>query len=201
MKAVFQLRPSFSSCRSTWDPELLLTYIKGLLANEDLSLIHLSLKLTALMLLVSGQRGLVLHLLDIRNMSVSDSRVSFQIGDYLKTTRPSCHMSELLFETYTPDNFLCVHSARIHYLDRTKDIRDSISSLFLSTKPPIKTASTDTLRCWTQDLMAAAGIDLMVFSPHSTRCTSSSKAALKLPLATIFAYSWLVQGIYFCRIL
>ena len=35
--------------------------------------------------------------------------------------------------------------------------------------------------------MAAAGIDLTVFSPHSTRSASSSKAALKLPLATILS--------------
>ena len=35
--------------------------------------------------------------------------------------------------------------------------------------------------------MAAAGIDLTVFSPHSTMSTSSSKAALKLPLATILS--------------
>ena len=119
-----------------WKTAFMNLLIKGVLANEDLSLIHLSRKLTALMLLVSGQRGLVLLLLDIRNMSVSDSRVSFQIGDYLKTTRPSCHMSELLFETYTPDNFLCVHSARIHYLDRTLEVL--FQAFFLPLNPRLR---------------------------------------------------------------
>lgn len=37
-----------------------------------------------LMLLVSGQRGQTLHVLDIRNMILSDSSVSFSIGDFLK---------------------------------------------------------------------------------------------------------------------
>jgi hypothetical protein len=33
--------------------------------------------------------------------------------------------------------------------------------------------------------MSAAGVDLSIFSPHSTRAASSSKAATKLPLSTI----------------
>ena len=77
MRAVFQQRPSFSRCQSTWDPDLILNYIKSLGLNENLSTILLTKKLTMLMLLVSGQRGQVLHLLDIRNMILSDSRVSF----------------------------------------------------------------------------------------------------------------------------
>ncbi|MPC41864.1 hypothetical protein E2C01_035471 [Portunus trituberculatus] len=35
--------------------------------------------------------------------------------------------------------------------------------------------------------MQAAGIDLTIFSPHSTRSASTSKAALKLPLSTILS--------------
>ncbi|MPC46370.1 hypothetical protein E2C01_040089 [Portunus trituberculatus] len=35
--------------------------------------------------------------------------------------------------------------------------------------------------------MQSAGIDLNIFSPHSTRSASTSKAALKLPLATVIS--------------
>ncbi|MPC98110.1 hypothetical protein E2C01_093462 [Portunus trituberculatus] len=35
--------------------------------------------------------------------------------------------------------------------------------------------------------MRSAGIDLSIFSSHSTRSASTSKAALKLPLATIIS--------------
>jgi len=94
-------------------------------------------------------------------------------------------MSELVFETYVPDNRLCVCTTIVTYLERTKDIRGTITRFFLTTKPPIKMASQDTLRRWTRDIMADVGIDLSIFSPHSTRSASSSKAALKLPLSTI----------------
>ena len=165
----------------------MLTYIKRLGPNDCLSIIQLSKKLTVLMLLISGQRGQVLHLLDIRNMVISDSRVSFSIGDLLKSFRPVSHLSELSFEAYAPDERLCVYAAILHYLERTKDIRGQISRFFLTTKPPIKMASRDTLRRWTRDFMGAAGIDLTLFSPHSTRSASSSKAALRLPFSTILA--------------
>ena len=88
MKAVFQERPSFPRYYTTWDPDIVLTHIRSLGPNEGLSLIQLSKKLVMLMLLVSGQRGQSLHLLDTINMTVTSSEVSFCIGDLLKTSRP-----------------------------------------------------------------------------------------------------------------
>ena len=184
MRGVFQERPSLSRCRITWDPELVLDYIKSLGLNESLSLIELSWKLVILMLLASGQWGQALHLLDIRNMSVSGSRVTFRTGDVLKTTRPGDHMSELAFEAYVPDHLICVFSSVIAYLDRTSEIRGAITRVFLTSKSPVCSASRDTLRC-TRDIMRVAGIDVSIFSPHSTRSAFTSKAALKVPLATI----------------
>lgn len=187
MRAVFQERPAFSHCQCTWDPELVLNYLKSLGPDERLSLIQLSRKLTALMLLVSGQRGQVLSFLDIRNMSISDSMIVFRIGDLLKTSRPGCHISELCFEKYSADQLICVYTTIVNYLERTKDSRGSITGLLLTTKPPIKVASQDTLRRWVREVMGAAGIDLTNFSPHSTRSAASSKAALRLPLSSILS--------------
>lgn len=62
-----------------------------------------------LMLLVSGQRGQTLYLLDIRNMVLSDSSVSFSIGDLKKNSRPGNHFSQLVFEAYTSDKTLCCY--------------------------------------------------------------------------------------------
>lgn len=137
------------------------------------------------MLLVSGQRGQTLHVLDIRNMSGWPSRVSFRIGDLLKTSRPGDHFSELYFDAYLPNKLLCVYTTILCYLRRTSNIRGNISSFFLTFRPPFKVASRDTLRRWTRDIMCSAGLDLNMFSPHSTRSSAASKAALSLPLSTI----------------
>lgn len=187
MKAIFQDRPSFPRCHTTWDPQLVLNYLMSLGPDNELPLIQLSGKVTVLMLLLSGQRGQTLHLLDTRNMTVSESRVTFRIGDPLKTSRPGAHMSELIFDAYPSDKKLCVVTSIVNYLDRTKYIRGTITRFFLTTKPPIKLASRDTLRRWTKSIMEAAGINLNIFSPHSTRSASTSKAALKLPLSTILS--------------
>ena len=109
----------------------------------------------------------------------------FRIGDLLKTSRPGCHISELSFERYSPDHLICVYTTILNYLERTKDSRGSITGLLLTTKPPIKVASQDTLWRWVREVMGAAGIDLTIFSPHSTRSAASSKAALRLPLFSI----------------
>ena len=69
MNAVFQMRPSFSRSRITWDPNLVLNHIDGLGQNEILSTIQLSRKLTMLMLLVSGQGGQEYVCLRIQGLS------------------------------------------------------------------------------------------------------------------------------------
>lgn len=53
-----------------------------------------------LILLISGQRGQTIHLLDTRNMTVSESRVSFRIGDPLNSSMAGDHVSEYSFEAY-----------------------------------------------------------------------------------------------------
>lgn len=199
LKAVFQERPSLPRCLTTWDPDVMLRYIKTLGPNSTLSFIQLSRKLTVLMLLLSGQRGQTLHSLDIRNMTISDSRVSFRIGDPLKTSRPGSHLTELGFMPYPLDKLLCVHTTIVNYLDRTIDIRGPITRFFLTTRPPFRMASRDTLRRWTRDMMEAAGIDLSIFSPHSTRSASTSKAALKLPLSTILSTAGWARESTFAR--
>ena len=95
MRAVYNLRPSFPKTGVTWDPQVVLTYLKTLVPVRKLSLKMLSHKLTMLLLLLTGQRGQSIHSLDIVNMTISTSSVSFRIADILKTSRPTSHTSEI----------------------------------------------------------------------------------------------------------
>lgn len=185
MKAVFQGRPALPRYNFTWDPQVVLDYIKTLGPNKHLPITQLSRKLVMLMLILSGQRCQTLHMLDVRNMSITPSKVVFTIGDLLKTSGPKRHLSHISFKAYAPDRRLCVHTALTHYLERTLEKRGKITSLFLTTTSYGKPASRDTIRRWAKDIMRGAGINLSIFSPHSTRSASSSKAAVSLPLSTI----------------
>ena len=93
----------------------MLNYLKSLGSDGHLSLIQLSRNLTALMLLFSGQRGQVLTFLDIRRMTFTDSTVVFRIGDLLKTSRPGYHNSELCFESYAPNQLICVYTTIVNF--------------------------------------------------------------------------------------
>lgn len=197
MKAVFQVKPALQRHHCTWDPEVVLNHIRSLGPNDNLSTIQLSRKLVVLMLLVSGQRGQTLLLLDIRNMHITNSRVSFGIGDLLKTSRPGHHLSNLVFTAYSPDSLLCVYTTILSYLKRTENKRGTITRFFVTSRPPIRLASRDTLRRWTRDILAASGIDLSLFVPHSTRSAATSKAALFLPLSTIMdTVGWSQQSTF-----
>ena len=185
MKACYNERPALPKNKITWDTDKMLVYLKSLSPSKKLSLESLTKKVTMLLLLLSGQRGQSIHLLDIRNMTLTKSSVTFRIGDPLKQTRPGKHIGEIAVKAYAPDRRLCLITALSSYIDLTKNLRGNETRLLLTHRKPYKGASIDTIRRWVRQTLLAAGIDLAIFSPHSTRAASSSKVATKLPIATI----------------
>lgn len=192
MKGIFHQKPALPRYSCTWDICTVLNYLRKLSPVKDISLELLSQKLLMLTLLLSGQRCQTIHLLDVRNMSLTYSRATFKIGDVTKTSGPGKHTEDITFLAYAPDRRLCTITVLKHYLERTLDIRGATKQLFLSTRKPHKAASKDTLRRWTKNALAASGIDLDIFKPHSTRAASTSFAAQsKLSLETIMrAGTW-----------
>lgn len=185
MKAVFNQRPALPRNTITWDIALVLDHIKSMLPSEQLHIHQLSQKLVVLMLILSGQRGQTIHMLDTADMTMTQDYVSFRVHSLLKTSRPGHHATELSFPSYPIDSKLCVVQTLRTYLSKTKPFRNNETRLFIATKPPYAAVSRDTIRRWTKQIMVASGIDMNVFTPHSTRSASTSKAASKLSLETI----------------
>ena len=77
LKGVFQSRPPKPKYTEVWDVQVVLTYLATLHPVESLTLKQLTLKLVMLLLLVSGQRGQTIHLLDINHMFVNDAKYTF----------------------------------------------------------------------------------------------------------------------------
>ena len=71
----FNIKPALPRYSITWDPHMVLSFLKGWSPVNTLSLHQLSMKVVLLCLLVSGQRGQSIHLFDIRNMSWERDRV------------------------------------------------------------------------------------------------------------------------------
>ena len=57
MKGIFNKRPNLPKNNITWDPEIVLNYLKTLSPVGKLNLINLSTKTVALILILMGQRG------------------------------------------------------------------------------------------------------------------------------------------------
>lgn len=185
MRSVFNQRPALPRYTTTWDPQIVLNYIKNLGPNRRLSLRQLTKKLTFLLLLLSGQRCQTIHQLDISGMSTTNSKVIFKVNSLLKTSRPGHHQPDLVFLAYAPDRRLCVLTTIKEYLARTIVIRGASTKLLQTTRPPFHPASRATVSRWSKEIMAEAGIDMNIFSTHSTRSASTSAVATHLPIMTI----------------
>ena len=191
LKSCFQQRPSLPKNNVVWDADLVLQYLKSLSPAKKLPLKLLTYKITMLLLLLSGQRQQTIHLLDVRNMTLTFSRVSFRIGDVVKQTRPGHHVAEIAFRAYAPDRRLCVITVLKAYLTRTLGIRGTTKQLLLTFGRPYHAASRGSIRRWVTAVLLEAGVDLSVFTPHSTRAAATSRAGSRVPLATIMqAAGW-----------
>ena len=185
MKGVFLKRPSLPKYAITWDVGKVLNYLRQQSPPQTLTLLALSRKLATLLLLLSGQRGQALHLLDTRNIEIEKDNMLIRFGDLQKQSRPGFHLAELNLPAYIPDQGLCVVNTYHAYLVRTKPLRRT-TALFLATQRPHGRAARDTLSRWVKQTMQLSGIDLSIFRPHSIRGASTSAAAAnRVPLATI----------------
>ena len=63
-------------------------------------------------------------------------------------------------------------------------MRGRIISLFITSLKPYKPVSKDTVK-WIRSILAAAGMDLKLFTPHSTQSASNSKVRLHKPIETV----------------
>ena len=176
LKAVFNERPSLPRYNSVWDVNRVLDYLVTLSPVKKLSLKKLTSKLVMLIGLLSAQRGQTLHLLDVKDMDLTFSRVKFTIRDVVKQTKPGRHLTDIVLTGYAPDRRLCVITVLKEYLKRTLYIRAAETKLFISTIEPHKRVSKQTVSRWIRSTLQGAGIDTAQFRAHSTRAAAVSAA-------------------------
>jgi len=162
---------------STWDVEVVLEFLKTWSPATKIPIDKLSMKLVMLILLVSGQRPQIIKALKVDSMQVSPSSYKFVVANKdIKQGRSGYKPGEVLLKSYPADKRLCVHNYMTVYLERTLDVRGKTQELVLTTKKPIKAASTDSVARWVKTVMHQAGIDVSVYTAGSVRSASSSKA-------------------------
>ena len=185
MKGIFNLKPRLPRTKVTWDTGLVLKFLQSWHPSNNLSLLQLSMKVVMLCLLITGQRGQTIWSLNIQNITWGKDYVKCRIGDILKTSSSKHHQDELKFDAYPQSKALCVVHYLNKYVQRTQKLRGKEQKLFISTRPPYKGISRETLARWTKECMEKSGVNMKIFTPHSTRSASTSKAATRIMMPTI----------------
>lgn len=182
------MRPALPRNRVTWDIGLVFAYIRTLGPSEHLTLKMLTLKLNILLCLLVGQRGQTISLFHVDNITLTKDSVTVRVGDIIKTSKPGKHIGELHYPAFHQDKLLCVVEALSVYLKKTQQLRGQNKKLLISYVKPHEEVSRATIARWTKVIMTASGIDMNIFTPHSTRAAANSAAAVaKVPLQTILS--------------
>ncbi|KAJ8969583.1 hypothetical protein NQ317_002378 [Molorchus minor] len=172
------LRPPKRKYDYTWEPKILLDYLEELGPNTNLSLKVLSRKTAALLALTTAHRLQTLALISVEN--IMENEIQILITDKIKTTAVRREQPCLHIPFFKEKPNLCVASVLMHYVERSSKLRNENQEfLFLTTKKPHKTASTDTLTRWIEEALTHAGINTKVFSAYSTRHAATSAAYRK----------------------
>ena len=198
LKAAYQIRPSFPRYQFMWDTSIVLTYLRDLPPVQEISLKTLTLKLTMLCALVTGQRCQSLHLMNLEQLFMGPEFCKFVINDIVKQSAPGRTQPELVIPIFQVEPKLCVYTCLCEYIKRTKPLRGEETRLFISYIKPHKWVSKDTIARWVKIVMQQAGVDERLFKPHSTRAASTSKAfCANVPLASIIkAGSWKSECVF-----
>ena len=85
----------------------------------------------------------------------------------------------LEFVAFSQDKDLCVVSALVEYLNRTKEWRrvNNETQPLLSYIQPHKQMVPFTISGWLKNLLKSSGINISLFTAHSTRSAKISKAS------------------------
>lgn len=138
---MYELKPTRARYSQTWDVNIVLDHLQAMEPSDNLDLQTLSRKTTMLIALSTAHRAQTIFLIDINNITRTPKALEIYIADRIKTSRrggeqPCLHRLHLPYLEEKPK--LCVASNVDCYLDRTKNIRETESRLFISAKKPHK---------------------------------------------------------------
>ena len=91
--------------------------------GSTLTLKDMTLKVSMLLALLSGQRLQTLKAFFVKSITLTYTKCVFQINVPLKTTWPGRHMSALEFCEYTPSDGLCIVKHLKFYVNSTSTLK------------------------------------------------------------------------------
>ena len=180
MRGIYKLIKPKPKYNQIWDVSQVLDYLKTLYPLEKISLKELTQKTAMLLLLVTGQRGQFIHLLSLNGIQLTSQTACLSLEEHTNAA------AAVTITEFTPDSRICPLTTLKAYMKETETIRNGENKLFISFIKPNKAVSRYTISRWTKQVLTNSGIDTKMFTSHSTRAASATKAHQKeIPLDTI----------------
>lgn len=177
LKGAFRTKPPNPKYSHTWDPQLVLNHVSVWYPNVGLSFEKLSRKLVTLLAICTAHRVQTLAAIKLQNISFSENNVKIMISDIIKTSAPGRDQPLLFLPCFQENANICPACVLKDYIIVTKMWRtNDTDTLLLTHRPPHRAATTQTLSRWIKQTLRESGVDVDVFSAHSTRHASTSTA-------------------------
>lgn len=177
LKGAYRLRPSTPKYSTTWDPQIVINFVSNWYPNKSLSIEKITKKLAILLALCTAQRVQTLSVIKINNVMPSSNGVKIIISDLVKTSAPGREQPILFLPVFEQNKSICPATTLMDYLEVTQPLRNTdINHLFITYKRPHKVASAQSISRWIKQVLLASGVDVSVFTAHSTRHASTSAA-------------------------
>lgn len=174
-KTVFKLAPPKRKYETIWNAESILNLYCSWEVNENLKLKFLTLKLISLLALISGQRMQTLSLIELNNIKIDSGKVTIFVPQNIKTSKLGVSQPSIVFCAFPNEEKLCPVNTLVRYMNVTSSIRNSVR-LFVSFEKPHKEVCVQSISRWLKMVLKEAGIDISMYSGHSYRHASTSKA-------------------------
>ena len=152
MRGIFELKPALPKYTEIGDVNIVLGYLRAAAPLRSLSLEQLTLNLTMLLCLTTGQRGQTIHKFDVNYIQEMNDSYRITICEKLKQSKPGRHLAPIDLLCFQSDKKLCVVEHLKEYLQRTKQLREEHSQLLIGYVKPFKPVSKDTISRWVKQV-------------------------------------------------
>ncbi|KAI8419976.1 hypothetical protein MSG28_008581 [Choristoneura fumiferana] len=153
-------------------------YKHGLYPNESLSILALTKKLVTLLALSTGHRVQTLSVIKANNITINDMGAIIIVDGIIKTSGPNRNNPKLVLPHFVEKNTICPVKTLSSYITRMEQFRafPNTEKLILTTTQPHHNASAQSISRWIKIVLRDSGVDVSVFTAHSTRHAATSAA-------------------------
>ena len=145
--------------------------------NSKLSFKDLTRKLVVLLLILGARRRQPVVAIQVNCVLIEHDKCVLLPTVPLKHTRPGKRLDCIEYDAFPENRKLCIVDCMKDYvLQRSAKVDETVTSFIITHGKPHRSASDNTISRWTREILTLAGVDTNVFTPHSCRSASTSKA-------------------------